>query len=229
MIIKGLQKTSLVDWDGKVVSVLFCAGCNFKCGFCFNPDLVFNNPKISKISEQKIFKFLDSRKNFLDGVCITGGEPTLQKDLPEFILKIINYKLKIKLDTNGSNPEMLEYLIKNQLISYIAMDIKTSLDKYSQVTKSQNSNLKTQIKKSINLIINSKIDHEFRSTLVPGLHTEEDINKMAQLIKGARIYFLQNFRPQKTMDPAFQKIKPFTDLKKFAKMANKIIKTKTRS
>lgn len=225
MIVKGLQKTSFVDWDGKIVSVIFTAPCNFRCGFCFNPDLVFNNPKIKKISQDKIFKFLKSRKKFLDGVCITGGEPTLHQDLPEFIKKIKNLKFKIKLDTNGSNPKMLSKLIQGKLVNYIAMDIKAPLDKYFKITKYKNI---LNIKKSINLIINSGINHEFRSTLVPGIHTEQDIFKMAKLIKNGQKYFLQNFKNKKTLDLELQKIKPFANLYKFAKIANNIIKTKIR-
>ncbi|MFH1392460.1 MAG: anaerobic ribonucleoside-triphosphate reductase activating protein [bacterium] len=224
MIIKGLQKTSFIDWDGKIVSVLFTAGCNFRCPFCFNKDLVNNSSELVEIPEKEIFKFLNSRKDFLDGVCITGGEPTLHKDLPEFIKKM---KLPVKLDTNGSNPAMLAKLIKQKLIKYIAMDIKAPLEEYQEITKSKIQISK--IKKSINLIINSGIDHEFRSTLVPGIHTEQDIKKMARLIKNGKRYFLQNFRPKKTLDPKLQKTKPFADLGDFAKIANQYINTKVRS
>ncbi|PIP17329.1 MAG: anaerobic ribonucleoside-triphosphate reductase activating protein [Candidatus Portnoybacteria bacterium CG23_combo_of_CG06-09_8_20_14_all_37_13] len=225
MLIKGLQKASFVDWDGKIATVLFCAGCNFKCGFCFNKELVNSSSELVEIPEKKILEFLESRKNFIDGVVITGGEPCLQKDLPEFIAKI---KLPVKLDTNGSNPEILEYLIKNKLINYIAMDIKAPLNRYQEVAKSKILNLKSKILKSINLIIESGIDHEFRSTLVPGIHTEKDIKKMAQLIKGGKRYFLQNFKPGNTLDSRLKNTKPFASLEKFARIADRIIQTKIR-
>jgi len=224
MVVKGFLKTSFLDWDGKIVSVLFTAGCNFRCSFCFNKELVVNSSELVAIPEKEIFEFLEKRKDFLDGVVITGGEPTLQKDLPRFIAKI---KLPVKLDTNGSNPGMLEDLIKNKLIDYIAMDIKVPLEKYKKISKLPTLNSEL-IKKSINLIISSGIDHEFRSTLVPGIHTEEDIKKMAKLIKGGQKYYLQNFKPGKTLDPKLKNIKPFANLEKFAKIAGKIIKTKIR-
>jgi len=198
MLIGGLQKLTLIDYPGKIATTVFTIGCNFSCAFCHNPELV-DPIKIKKqplISEKTFFDFLKSRKGDLDGVCITGGEPTIHKDLPEFIKKIKNLGFSVKLDTNGSNPEMLEKLIRSNLLDYIAMDIK-------------NSNLKSQISKSVEIIKNSGVDYEFRTTIVPALHKKEDIIKMAKEISPAKKYFLQQFRPGKNLDKKFEKEKPY--------------------
>jgi len=224
MLIKGLQKASFVDWDGKIATVLFCAGCNFKCGFCFNKELVNSSSELVEIPEKKILEFLESRKNFIDGVVITGGEPCLQKDLPEFIAKI---KLPVKLDTNGSNPEILEYLIKNKLINYIAMDIKAPLNlkAYQESTGIKNEDLLKRVEESIKIIMGSSIDYEFRTTVVPNLHKREDIEEIARYIRGAKRYILQNFVPQETLDPEYLKIKPYPleVLKEFCRSASSYV------
>jgi len=223
--IQGLQKTSLIDYPGKIACVVFTYGCNFACPFCHNPQLVSGKPGL-QITSGEFFKFLNQRRGLLEGVVITGGEPTLHSDLCEFIINIKNLGFAIKLDTNGAKPQLLAKIIKKHLVDYIAMDIKASVENYN---KSAGVDVDIdKILQSIKLIINSNIEHEFRSTLVPGLHNESEVKKMAQMIKHADKWILQEFDNHKTLDPNFEKIKPFASLKKFVKIGNKFIKTKTR-
>ena len=228
MKISGLQKTSLIDYPGKIASTLFVSNCNFRCPYCYNSDLVFDK-NTEDFKKEKIFKILKQRIKFIDGVCITGGEPTLNEDLPEFISEIKKLNLLVKLDTNGTNPKMLEHLIKNKLIDYIAMDIKAPLDKYNKITNS-NVDIK-KIKESINIIINSGIDHEMRTTILPSLHTKRDIIEIAKTIKSAKRYFIQQFVSNvRLLDPKLEKSKTFTDneLESIKKECNKYIKTEIR-
>ncbi len=191
MLIGGLQKLSLLDYPDKIAAIIFTAGCNFRCPYCHNPELVNKINKDNLWTEKQIFDFLKRRHGKLEAVVITGGEPTLHKDLPEFIEKIKKMDYLVKLDTNGTNPAMLEKLIKNKNIDYLAMDIKAPLEKYSLVVR-QPVNIK-HIQKSIKLIMQSGIDYEFRSTIVPKLHSPHDVEAMAELIHGAKKYYLQNF------------------------------------
>jgi len=228
MEIGGLQKLTLIDFPGKLACTVFLIGCNFRCPFCYSPELVLPEKikKQPRISEKDFFKFLKEKKGLLEGVVICGGEPTIHKDLPDFIKKIKKLGYLVKLDTNGSNPKMLERLIDKKLIDYVALDIKAPLGLKSEIrssksetkSKSQISkyekatgvkvNLK-RIKKSIEIIKNSDIDHEFRTTVVPTIHSKEDILQIAREISLAKKYFLQNFLPEKTIDPKFEKIKPY--------------------
>ncbi len=192
--IKGIQKTTLVDYPGKIACTIFLGGCNFKCGYCYNSDIVFN--KTPSISEEEIFDFLTHRKKYIEGVCVTGGEPTIHKELFNFIKKIKSLGYKVKLDTNGTNPEMVELLINNNLIDYIAMDIKSSEEKYSKIT--QTFVCIEKIKKSIKLIINSGIEYEFRTTTLPNFD-EGEIQKIGLMIKGAKKHFIQQFKTAPTM------------------------------
>ena len=189
MKICGLQKLSLVDYEGHVSATIFTSGCNFACPFCHNSGLVKNTEPA--IPEEEILEYLIKRRNMLDGVCISGGEPTLHPDLPKFITKIKSLGYPIKLDTNGTNLEMLKYLVENKLIDYVAMDIKNSYTKYTQAI---NKDIDTSvIKQSINYIMNCGIDYEFRTTLVKELHTLDDIKEIAKMIKNAKAYYLQRF------------------------------------
>ncbi|MBU2476363.1 anaerobic ribonucleoside-triphosphate reductase activating protein [Candidatus Micrarchaeota archaeon] len=213
MILKGLQKTTLIDFPGKIACTLFTAGCNFKCGFCQNPSLISFDSENS-IEEKEIFSFLESRKKWLNGVCITGGEPTLQKDLPEFCKKIKEKGFLVKLDSNGSNPEMLKKLIKEKLVDYIAMDIKTSQEKYSDLCGVKVDLEK--IKQSIELIKNSGLDYEFRTTVLPDFFSKEDALKIGEWLKGSKLYVLQQFRNDLPMvDPEFKNKDPFPPEKLF--------------
>ncbi|MFH1461314.1 MAG: anaerobic ribonucleoside-triphosphate reductase activating protein [Patescibacteria group bacterium] len=213
MLIGGLEKLSLIDYPGKLAAVVFTSGCNFRCPFCQNPELV-NVRKIKKqprIKEDAFFDFLKSRQGLLEGVCLTGGEPTIQTDLIDFVRKIKRLGFLVKLDTNGSNPEILKKLFQEKLLDFIAMDIKSSKERYSEAINQKIDFEKIQ--ESIKLIKQSKIDYEFRTTLVPGLVDEGEIRKIGQWLKGAESFVLQQFRPEKTLDPAYQKIKPYSQEK----------------
>lgn len=225
MIIAGIQKTSLIDYPKKICTVLFVRGCNFFCGFCHNPELVIPKKYNKKIATSQIFDFLDKRKKLIEAVTITGGEPTIYKDLPTFIKKIRSRGYNIKLDTNGSNPIMLQQLIDEKLIDYIAMDIKNSPRKYTQ-TVCRKTNI-LDIKKSVSIIMRSNLDYEFRTTVIPTLHNAKDFTAIATWLAGANKYFLQNFRPGKTIDPQYHKLKPYThkDLLEFKKVLSQTIKT----
>lgn len=209
MKIGGLQKLTLIDYPGKIAATVFTIGCNFFCPFCHNPELV-DPEKIKKqptIPENFFFDFLESRKDILEGVCITGGEPVLQQDLPEFIKKIKNLGFSVKLDTNGGSPEIIENLIKEKLVDYFAMDIKGPLEKYQKMTRREIDLGK--IRKSVELIKNFP-DYEFRTTILPYFHKKEDIINIADWLKGSKKYFLQQFRPGKTLDSSFEKEKPYS-------------------
>ena len=191
MKIAGLEKFSGVDFDGKLACTVFLPGCNFRCPFCHNSPLVISNE--DNISEQEFFTFLNERKSMLNGVCISGGEPTLHKDLPELIKKIKDLGFSVKLDTNGTNPQMLEYLIENKLIDYVAMDIKNSFVMYSLTVGVNKINLEP-IKQSIKMLLKNKVDYEFRTTLIKQYHTVDDIVTCALEIEGAKKLYLQKFK-----------------------------------
>jgi pyruvate formate lyase activating enzyme len=190
MKIGGLQKTSLQDYPEEVSSIIWTIGCNFSCPFCYNKDLVEGN--IADIPEEDIFSFLEKRKKLIDGLVISGGEPFLQKDLKNFCKKVKKLGYKIKIDTNGSFPEKLKELIDEKLVDYIAMDVKAPKKKYNKLT-----NVKTDIKrieKTIEIIKNSKLGYEFRTTIVPSLLMKEDIVEIAKWLKGAKRFYLQQFK-----------------------------------
>jgi pyruvate formate lyase activating enzyme len=213
MQIGGLQKLTLIDYPGKIAATVFCLGCSFRCPWCYNPELVLPE-KIKKqpqISEKEFFFFLKERKNFLEGVCIGGGEPTVYEDLPEFIKKIKDLGYLIKLDTNGSNPEMLKDLIYSELVDYVAMDIKAPKEKYNDLIGNvkNSQEIIENIQFSIDILNQNKVDYEFRTTLIPVLLNKEDILEIARWIQPAKKYFLQNFQPTKTIDPDFEKIQPY--------------------
>lgn len=190
MKISGLQKLTLLDFPGKMACTVFTYGCNFRCGFCHNAMLV-TEENSDNISEDEFFAFLKKRQGILDGVCISGGEPTLQKDLPEFIGKIKAMGYSVKLDTNGSNPHVLRRLISENLVDYVAMDIKNSPAKYSLTCGCEVDMV--PIKQSVSIIIESGIDHEFRTTTVRELHKAEDFAEISEWLKGDSRYFLQQF------------------------------------
>lgn len=207
MIVAGLQKLSLVDYPGHLAAVVFLQGCNFRCGYCHNPALV-KSDRIFDLEEKDIFNFLDLRRDKIDAVVISGGEPAIHPDLPEFIKKISGYGLKVKLDTNGSVPSMVENLLEKGLIDHIALDIKTSLSKYRLLTEKKD--VAPAITESIRAIMSADIPYEFRTTCVPGIVDKDDFLNIGQMVRGCRAYFLQQFRPGETYDEAFSGIEPFT-------------------
>ncbi|MFH1536504.1 MAG: anaerobic ribonucleoside-triphosphate reductase activating protein [Patescibacteria group bacterium] len=223
MIISGLQKTTLIDYPEKIAAVIFTRGCNFKCPFCHNPELVNPEKFFPEIKEQEILDFLEKRKKVLDAVVITGGEPLIYNDIEDFIIKVRSLGYLIKLDTNGTNPELLEELLDKKLIDYVATDIKNCLEKYN-ITTNTDVNL-DNIKKSINIIMEKAPDYEFRTTVMPKLFELSDFKEIGELIKGARKYYIQQFRPLKTLDPAFEKEKSFTalELKEIQKVMLKYV------
>ena len=209
--IKNFQKTSLIDYPGKVCTAVFISNCNFRCPYCHNPDLITNNKNIPNIPEREVFEHLKKRRKWIDGVCITGGEPCMHEDLVDFIKKIRSMRFLIKLDTNGTNPEMLKYLVKKKLIDYIAMDIKAPIRRYSEVTCVKVNVM--DIRRSVSMILNSGIDYEFRTTVVPKLFGDEDMISIGKWLKGAKRYCIQQFRPMKTLDKSYEKEGAYPEIK----------------
>ena len=203
MRICGLNKTSLLDYPGKVAATIFLAGCNFRCPFCQNGSLVLYPEQQPAISPDEILRFLQKRKGVLDGVCVTGGEPTLQKDLPDFLRKIKELGYKIKLDTNGSRPQFLKAVVKEGLVDAVAMDIKSSRESYPLLTGITHLNL-APICESAAFLMDCGIDYEFRTTVVRELHREEDFFAIRQWLSGAKAYYLQAYRDsEEVIHPGF--------------------------
>ena len=192
MKIKGLQKLTLLDYPGRLAATVFLGGCNMRCPFCHNASLVVR-PDNTEITEDELFAFLESRRGKLSGVCVTGGEPTLNRELPSFISKIRALGYSVKLDTNGTNPEMLESLIRDGLVDYVAMDIKTSIENYGRVSGIPDIDT-SKIERSIDLLLSGTVPYEFRTTVVRELHTASDFYSIGRRIEGARAYFLQSFK-----------------------------------
>lgn len=191
MNISGFEKLTLLDYPDKIACIVFTQGCNYRCKFCQNGTLLDNNQ--GKITEKEIFSFLEKRRNILDGVVISGGEPTLCKGLLDFIKKIKNLNLSVKLDTNGTNPKVLKQLIEENLIDYIAMDIKTSFACYEKIVDVKNPFIE-QIKESIDLIRNSGLDHEFRTTIMKEHHNIDNLKQICEYIGKKEKYYIQNFK-----------------------------------
>lgn len=192
MKIKGLQKLTLLDYPGRLAATVFLGGCNFRCPFCHNAQLVVRDGG-EEIGEDALFAFLESRRGKLSGVCITGGEPTLYPQLPSFISKIRALGYSVKLDTNGSNPDMLESLVLDGLVDYVAMDIKSSRERYAAVAGVPELDLR-RIERSVDFLLEGRVEYEFRTTLVRELHSEADLLAIGEWIRGAHAYFLQPFK-----------------------------------
>jgi len=197
MIIGGFQKFSLLDYPDKISAIIFTQGCNFRCSYCHNKQLLEENPSASAINPQEIWDFLNKRWKQIDAVVITGGEPTIQPDLIEFMQKIKNSGFLIKLDTNGSNPRVLKEVIRLKLADYIALDIKAPLEKYHEITNSRVDTKKIQ--ESIDLIKNSDIEYEFRTTVLKTQLSKDDILQIKDLANGARLWFLQKYIPSENL------------------------------
>ncbi len=193
MQIRGLNKTTLLDYPEHVAATVFTGGCNFCCPFCHNGDLVLRPQYIPEISKDEIMNFLNKRKGILTGICITGGEPTLQPGLESFIEEIKNLGYLVKLDTNGYKPDVLKSLIAKDLLDYVAMDIKNAKHKYENTTGVRNILIKN-IEDSVQILMDSKIPYEFRTTVVRELHEKEDFLEIGKWLAGAMAYFLQAYR-----------------------------------
>ena len=191
--IYGLEKMSLVDYDGHLCATIFLASCNFRCPFCHNSSLVLDADNLIAYNEEEIFAYLKSRKKMLDAVCITGGEPTLTANLEEIIDKIKELGYLVKLDSNGTRPDILSHLIETKKVDYIAMDVKSSYANYKKVAGITNNKLIDKVLESIELLKKSNIDYEFRTTLVKELHNEEDIEGIGKLVQGAKRFYFQKF------------------------------------
>ena len=199
----GLEKFTLIDYPGKIACVVYTIGCNFRCPYCHNPELVDETVE-TKIKESEVLDFLDKRKDLLDGVVITGGEPTMHgDDLLCFMAEIKNRGFLVKLDSNGTNPDVLREAIDKKIVDYIAMDINSPLSKYERTVGRPVDAL--AIKKSIQIIMFSPVEYEFRTTIVKGMLSPEDIEEIAREIKGAKQYYLQKFVSTKILNPQFKK------------------------
>jgi pyruvate formate lyase activating enzyme len=221
MKIHGLQKMTLLDFPGHVACTVFLGGCDFRCPFCHNFELVDGSEK-PLMDDGELLSFLESRTALLDGVAITGGEPCLHKDLPELIKKIRAIGYPVKLDTNGNHPELLKRLIDEGLVDYVAMDIKNSPEKYALTCGLDEMDL-APIKQSISILINSDIDYEFRTTVIKEFHGEEDFHKIGEMIKGAKAYFLQRFTDRDSV-PYGNLTSPHPDeMRIFAQIAQKYV------
>jgi pyruvate formate lyase activating enzyme len=207
--IVGLQRLSLVDYPGRLCSTIFTAGCNFRCPYCFNVEIVLEPNKLASISEEEVLELLKVRRGFIDGVCIGGGEPTLHGALPAFTRRAKLLGLKVKLDTNGSRPRMLRRLLEDELLDYVAMDVKAPLGRYREVVGAKVD--VEAIRESIRILRRGRVDHEFRTTIVPGVLTEEDVREIARTLTGSKRYVLQQFRPGKTLDPRLRDVEPYPE------------------
>ena len=209
MLVAGLVRSSLIDYPGQVAAVVFTQGCNFRCGFCHNPDLISSQFPVpsSQYADKEVIEFLKTRVGKLDGVVITGGEPMVQPDLIEFIKDIKALGFLVKLDTNGSNPIMLKQVIDAKLVDYIAMDIKGPLEKYMIICGYSNTKV---IQESIDIIKTSGVTYEFRTTVLPHFHELTDLRIIGKMIEGAPLYTIQGFRPQIVLDKLLERAKSFS-------------------
>lgn len=237
--VQGFIPVSMLDWDGMLSAVVFLSGCNFECPYCHNGDLVKNPVSVSQVSWKEIESHLTSKKDWLDGVVITGGEPTIHKNIKTFIRQIRNLGMKIKIDTNGALPGALTELIEEELVDYVAMDIKATFEKYELAT---GSNVDTsKVRKSVAVLRKAGVDYEFRTTVVPGITEETDILEIAKFLAGSNAYYLQQFNGSQVLEPQaviplngsktkLKEIKRFPNDKihELVGECNKFVKTKAR-
>lgn len=230
MQIHGLQKMTLLDFPGNVACTIFLGGCDFRCPYCHNFELVDGSAE-PIMDEGELFSFLEKRKGVLDGVCITGGEPCLRQDLPDFIRRIKALGYKIKLDTNGAHPDMVKELMDAQLIDYVAMDIKNCPEKYAitaGLTKRANSDLNKRfsieaVEQTASLLLEGRIDYEFRTTVVERYHTEADFHEIGKWITGAKKYFLQQYVPRDTVPDCTLTAPSRETMEKFIKIVRQYV------
>lgn len=208
MKIKGWQRTSLIDYSGHIATVLFTGGCNLRCPMCHNADLVLRPQELPDLPEEEIWAFLAQRAGRIDGVVLTGGEPAVQPDLLPFLRRLRETGLAVKLDTNGYNPSVLAAVLAEGLANDVALDVKAPPEKYALLTGQAGLDV-TRIAQSLALLRESSVRYELRTTLVPGLLDEDDVEAIARWIAGAPRYVLQQFRPRETLDPALEKASPY--------------------
>ena len=220
--IKGFEQMSLVDWDGMVAATLYTGGCNFRCPYCHNSGLVLLPDQYESIPVDEILKYLREHNDFIDGVVITGGEPCIHSNIGGLIKQLREVGVAVKLDTNGSFPDLLESLIDKELLDYVAMDVKAPLDfdSYSKSAGITDRRTFEKVRDSIDLLMEGRVDYEFRMTVVPALHRASDLLRVAEQIKGARRFVLQTYVPRDTLDPAFLSETPYDAerLEEFKKM-----------
>lgn len=205
--IKGLEKFAPKDFPGVISCTVFLGSCNFRCPYCHNADLVLKPESLPTFPMDYFLGFLDSRKDWLEGVCITGGEPLLHADLEDFLSVLKERRLLVKLDTNGSFPSRLSSLVQKNLLDSIAMDVKAPLERYRDVVMSPVH--PEDIQQSTEIIMNSSVEYMFRTTVVPGLVEAEDIVKIGKMLKGAKVFQIQQFSPHNTLEPSFEQKHPF--------------------
>ena len=194
MKVTGIQKLTLLDYPGVVTCTVFTAGCNFRCPFCHNAMLVLPEQIDDEcLTDDEVFGFLKKRRGVLDGVAVTGGEPLLHADMPEFLARVKELGYKIKLDTNGSNPELLSEIVKNKLVDRVAMDIKNAPEEYARTIGLKSFDI-APVERSKEMLLRGDIDYEFRTTVVKGIHTKESLIGAAKWIEGAKEYYLQQFK-----------------------------------
>ncbi|RLC97534.1 MAG: anaerobic ribonucleoside-triphosphate reductase activating protein [Chloroflexi bacterium] len=208
MKLKGWVRTSLIDYPGHIATVLFTGGCDFRCPMCHNADLVLRPGELPTLPLEEVWDFLSRRARLMDGVAITGGEPTLQADLLPFLRQVRALGLDVKLDSNGYNPDVLASLLDGGLVDYVAMDVKAPPAKYPRLAGLADLDLQ-RIEQSVALLRGGNVSYEFRTTVVPGLLDVEDIEEIARWIAGAERYVLQQFRPLGTLDPSLEKTTPY--------------------
>ncbi len=222
MELKGWVRTSLIDYPDHIATVLFTGGCDFRCPMCHNADLVMRPGAIPTLPEEKVWDFLSQRAGLVGGVVVTGGEPTLQPDLVPFLRRVRERGLDVKLDTNGYRPDVLAALLDEGLVDYVAMDVKAPPEKYPLLAGRADLDL-ARVERSIDLLRGSDLSYEFRTTVVPGLLVEQDVEELARWIAGAQRYVLQQFRPLGTLDPALEAVSPYP-LKRLQGMAERAAK-----
>lgn len=225
MRIAGFLKTTLLDWEGMVACTMYLAGCDFRCPYCHNRDMVLRSNELDAVELGPILKYIEENSDFLDGVVISGGEPLLNKDIRELIKKLRGLGMKIKIDTNGNHPDVLDDLIGAGLVDMVAMDIKAPLNEKYRIATDSDMDVEN-IRRSIRIVMDSGIDYEFRTTVAPVFVKEEDIESICREIKGAKKYRLHQFRPKNTLDESLSVLDPYPESKvlKMAEDARKYVK-----
>jgi len=222
MKLSGIQKTSLIDFPNRIASVIFTPGCNLRCPFCHNWRIVVN-PEPPFLQEAAAFKILESRKRYVDAVVVTGGEPTMHKEIPRFLRKLKEKGFAVKLDTNGFYPQVLEECLP--YVDYVALDMKTSLEKYGRLGAKDTAPLL----RTIDILKTGKVEYEFRTTVVPSFVDLEDVSKIGELSRGSKTFAFQQFAPEDTLDKNFKTLKPYSseDIIEFAKTMKKYVENIT--